>query len=89
MGSLLGIDSKYGQNLKDDLSRAAMPSRGHQTQEDSRRHKILVRTVWLRSQSTWKLSSGPISALRAKQFQGFSTCSRNPSGKALSPKYLH
>lgn len=79
MGSLLGIDSKYGQNLKDDLGRAAMPSNGHQTQEDSRRHKSLVRTAWLRSQS----------ALSAKLFQGFSTCSRNPSGKALSPKYSH
>lgn len=45
MRSLLGIDSKYGQNMRDGLSRIAMPSNGFQTQEDARRHKILVRTA--------------------------------------------
>lgn len=89
MGSLLGIDSKYGQNLKDDLSRAAMPSSGHQTQEDSRRHKILVRTVWLRSQSTWKLNSGPRSLLYVLNcFRGSQPVVETPLAK-LCPQNIY
>lgn len=89
MGSLLGIDSKYGQNLKDDLSRAAMTSSGHQTQEDSRRHKSLVRTVWLRSQSTWKLKSGPGSLLYVLNcFRGSQPVVETPLAK-LCPQNIY